>query len=366
MTNTKTKIFSLVAAWCLTATTLPDAALMAQASREAAGHERLRVVTSLTTYEAIAKEIAGDRADVVALAEGPEDPHYVQPKPSLALTLKHADMLVTTGLDMEMWLPAVMDRANNPKVASGTPGYVAVSNGIQLCDIPEVISRAEGDSHIWGCPHIWNEPANGIIVGQNILNALKQNDPSNGTYYEEHFAGWKERVMRAHVGDELVDMLGADLLHDLDKDGRLWTFLSEQTYQGHPLTDRLGGWLLKTAPYRGKEMICYHKTWCYFARSFGITCAEYIEPKPGIPPTPRHVARVISMVRERNIPLILSASHFPHEQVELVAQRTGATAVIVPANTKAAPGIDTFIDLMDAWVNAVTNALAAREHASQP
>jgi ABC-type Zn uptake system ZnuABC Zn-binding protein ZnuA len=275
-------------------------------------------------------------------------------------------MLITTGLDMEMWLPAVMDRANNPKVASGTQGYVAVSNGIRLCDVPEVISRSEGDSHVWGCPHIWNEPANGIVVGQNIVNALKQNDPANAAYYEANFAAWKERVMRAHAGDELVDMLGADVLHDLDKDGQLWTFLSDQTYQGQPLTDRIGGWLLKAAPFRGEEMICYHKTWCYFARSFGIECAEYIEPKPGVPPTPRHVARVISLVRERNIPLVLSASHYPTEQVELVAQRTGATAVIVPANTKAAPGVDTFIDLMDAWLDAISTALEQRQHGSQP
>lgn len=363
MKNTNRKLPCILAVLLAITAVTPSATLTAQTSRD---RERLRVVTTLTTYEAIAKQIAGDRADVEALADGPEDPHYVQPKPSLAMILRRADVLITTGLDMEMWLPAVMDRANNPRVASGQQGYVAVSHGVRLCDVPEVISRSEGDSHVWGCPHIWNEPANGVIVGQNIVNALKQNDPANAAYYEANFAAWKERVMRAHVGDELVEMLGADVLHDLDKEGQLWTFLSNQTYEGSPLTDRIGGWLLKAAPFRGQEMICYHKTWCYFARAFGITCAEYIEPKPGVPPRPRHVARVISLVKEKNIPLVLSASHYPREQVELVARRTGASAVIVPANTKAAPGVDTFIDLVDAWLDGIIEALAEREARTQP
>jgi ABC-type Zn uptake system ZnuABC Zn-binding protein ZnuA len=351
--------FILAVATLTLALTLPASLLHAQ-SRHRHRRGQLRVVTSLTTYADIARQVAGDLVEIASLAEGPEDPHFVQPKPSLALTLRRADLLITTGLDLEMWMPAVMDKANNPRVASGSPGFVAVATGIRLADVPETVSRSEGDSHIYGCPHIWNEPANGIIIGENILTGLKRIDPENSAIYDERFAVWKERVVRAYVGDELVDLLGTDLISEVDRDGELWSFISRQSYQGHPLTDRIGGWLAETAPFRGREIVCYHKAWSYFARAFGIPCAEFIEPKPGIPPTPRHVARVISLMQSRNIRVLLSAAHFPRDQVELVARRTGAEAVIVPASVlPGTPGVETFIDLMDLWVKEVTAALAA-------
>jgi len=320
--------------------------------------QQKKVVASLTTYAAIAREIAGDRVEITSLAEGPEDPHFVQPKPSLALAMRRADLLITTGLDLEMWMPALMDKANNPRIASGSDGFVAVATGIGLVEIPETVSRAEGDTHIYGNPHIWNEPANALIIGENIAAGLRKVDPDNAAAYEAGFAAWKEKLMRAYAGDELVQILGADLVADLDRAGELWEFLSAQSYQGRALTERAGGWLGKLAPYRGREMVCYHKAWSYFARAYGIPCAEYIEPKTGIPPTPRHVAHVISLINQRNIPVLLAAAHFPRDQVEMVAQRTGATAVIVPASVRGAPNTETFIDLMSLWVDRLAEAFA--------
>ena len=338
---------------------LPPALEAQQQHRNRNREGRKRVVTSLTTYASIAQEIADDLVEITSLADGPEDPHFVQPKPSLALTLRHADLLITTGLDLEMWLPAVMDKANNPRVASGGPGFIAVSTGIRLADVPETVSRSEGDSHIYGCPHIWNEPANGLIIAENILMGLKRLAPEHAAAFDERFAAWKERLMRAYVGDELVDLLGVDLIADLDKQGELWTFVSGQSFQGRPLTERIGGWLGQLAPYRGREVVCYHKAWSYFGRAFGIPCAEYIEPKPGVPPTPHHVARVISLMQDRNIKVLLSAAHFPREQVETVARRTGAKAVIVPASVlPQTAGVQTFNELMDLWVREVATALA--------
>ncbi len=339
--------------------------LQAQQQRHRERHRggQPRVVASLTTYAAIAREIAGDRAEITSLAEGPEDPHFVQPKPSLALAMRRADLLITTGLDLEMWMPALMDKANNPKIASGSDGFVAVATGIDLVEIPETVTRAEGDTHIYGNPHIWNEPANALIIGQNILTGLKRVDPANAAAYEAGFAAWKEKLMRAYVGDELVDILGVDLVADLDRQEKLWSFLSEQRLQGRPLSERAGGWLARLAPYRGREMVCYHKAWSYFARAYGIPCVEYIEPKTGIPPTPRHVAHVISQIQERQIPVLLAAAHFPRGQVEMVAERTGATAVIVPASVRGAPGTDTFIELMSLWVTRLAEAFAGQQTA---
>jgi zinc/manganese transport system substrate-binding protein len=150
------------------------------------------------------------------------------------------------------------------------------------------------------------------------------------------------------------------LLADLDYDGRLWTFLSEERYQGRPLVERTGGWLARARPFRGREMVCYHKEWSYFTRAFGVPCVEFIEPKPGIPPTPGHVARVITLMRERNVPVLLSTNYFDRQQVRMVASRTGATAVVVPSNVDGAPNTGTYIDLVTLWVEELARAFDQR------
>lgn len=320
--------------------------------------DRLRVITTLTTYADIVRQIGGDRVDVTPIADRSENPHHVQPKPSLVMLAKRADMLVTTGLDLEMWLPSLLDKANNPRIASGTPGFVAVSPGIKLLDIPETLSRAEGESHIFGNHHIWTEPANGVIIGRNILAGLKRLDPEHAAEYDERYADWVERLMRAYVGDELVDLLTVDVLVDLDRDGELWGFLNSQSYQGAPLIGRAGGWLKKTMPIRNQQMICYHKQWSYFTRSFGLSCAEYIEPRPGIAPTPRHVARVVDTIREKRIPVLAAVTYYARDQIEMVAQRTGSRTAVVGLNVGAVPNTETFIDLVQHWVDTFTEAFA--------
>jgi len=336
----------------LAATALPLAGLAAQ--------DRVQVVASLTTYADIAREIAGDRADVVALADGAENPHFVQPKPSLVLAVRRADMLVTTGLDLELWLPALLDKANNPKIASGATGFVSASAGITLVEVPATTSRSEGDAHVYGNPHIWTEPGNAIVIGRNILTGLRRVDPGGNAVYEARYAAWKERLLRAYVGADLVELLGVDLLADLDHEGRLWTFLSEERYQGQPLLERTGGWLARGRVFRGREMVCYHKEWSYFTRAFGIRCIEFIEPKPGIPPTPGHVAKVISLMRERSVPVLLSTNYFDRQQVRMVASRTGASPVIVPSNVGGGPNAATYIDLVTLWVEELARAFDQR------
>jgi len=313
--------------------------------------DRVNVVTSLTTYADFARQIGGDRVEVIAIAEATENIHYVQPKPSLVMIAKRADMLVTTGLDLEMWLPALLDKANNSKIASGAPGFVAAAPGVKLLDIPETLSRTEGDTHVFGNHHIWTEPSSAIIIGRNILAGLKRVDPDHAAEYDQRYAAWTEQIMRAYVGDELVDMLTAEVLIDMDREGELWGFLESQSYQGSPLVDRAGGWLGQTRPIRDKEMICYHKQWSYLTRSFGVSCIEYVEPRPGIPPTPRHVARVIRTIGDRNIPVLLAVNYYDRDQIETVANRTGATAVIIPMNVGGAPNTGTYIDMMNLWMN---------------
>src|SRR5947209_20515105 len=152
-------------------------------ARPSAPAAPVKVVTSLTTYAAIAREIVGDRGTVSSIAVGDENPHYVQPKPSFVPTLASADLFVTTGLDLELWVPALLDKANNPKVDEGGPGYVAAYAGIPLLDVPSSFSRAQGDIHVFGNPHIWTEPLNAVQVARNILTGLKRVEPANADFY---------------------------------------------------------------------------------------------------------------------------------------------------------------------------------------
>ena len=321
----------------------------------------VKVVTSLTTYASIAREIVGDRGTVSSIATGDENPHYVQPKPSFVPLLADADVFVTTGLDLELWVPALLDKAGNPRVTEGGPGYVAAYVGIPLLGVPASFSRTQGDIHVFGNPHIWTEPLNGVQIARNILTVLKRVSPENADYFTAREKDFEDRVYRALYGDELVTILGGQSLADLDRQGKLLEFLHQRSYKGAPLAERLGGWLKLSLVFRGKEMACYHKEWDYFSREFGIPCIEYIEPKPGIPPTPKHVREVIDLMRQRQVRVLMSPGYFDRNQIRQVAERTGAQAVIVPSNTGGSAGMNTYFDLITLWVSQLAEAVAGKE-----
>jgi ABC-type Zn uptake system ZnuABC Zn-binding protein ZnuA len=320
----------------------------------------LRVVASLPTYGAIAREILGDKGTVTAIAQGDEDPHFVQPKPSFIALLRDADLFVTTGLDLELWVPALLDRAGNRKVSEGGPGYVPAYAGIALLEVPTSLSRAAGDIHADGNPHIHTDPLNGILIGRNILAGLQRVSLENAGYFSARQQDFERRVLEATMGPELVRILTPGTAFSLLQSDRLYDFLGRQQYQGKPLSDLLGGWLKQGTVFRGKEIACYHKEWAYFSRRFGVTCASYIEAKPGIPPTPRHVQEVIALMKERRIPALFAANYFDRRQIATVADRTGAAPVIVPESTDGAPGVNSYFDLVNTWVTSLAAAFNGR------
>ncbi len=317
---------------------------------------QLKVVTSLPTYAAIAREIVGDRATVTAIAQGDEDPHFVQPKPSFIALLRNADLFVTTGLDLELWVPALLDRAGNRKVAENGPGYVPAYAGIHLLEIPVSVSRSAGDIHVDGNPHIHTDPANGIIIARNILAGLQRVAPKDGAYFAEREKAFERRVLEATIGPELVQILTPATAFSLLESNKFYDFVSRQQYQGRPLVERLGGWLGEGRILRGREIACYHKEWAYFSQRFGVTCVTYIEAKPGIPPTPGHVQEVIALMRERKIPVLFASNYFNRRQIQQVAERTGARAVIVSENAGGMPGTDSYFDLVGSWIDGLTQA----------
>lgn len=316
----------------------------------------LNVVTSLPTYAAIAREIVGERGTVTSIAQGDEDPHFVQPKPSFVALLRNADLFVTTGLDLELWVPPLLDRAGNRKIAEGGPGYVTAYTGIRLLEVPSSVDRSQGDLHAAGNPHIHTDPVNAIIIARNILTGLARVQPGDAAWFTEREKQFEQRVLEATVGADLVRILTPATTFDLLRSDRFLDFIGHNQYQGQPLLTRLGGWLKQAEPLRGREMACYHKEWAYFTNRYRISCVAYIESKPGIPPTPRHVQEVIQLMKQRHIPALFAANYFSRSQIAQVAERTGARAVVVPENTEGAPGVHTYFDLMNLWLRELTAA----------
>ncbi len=319
----------------------------------------LRVVATLPVYASIVRAIGGNEVTVVSIADPHEDAHFVRPKPSFAAELRRADLFITTGLDLELWVPPLLDKAGNSKVTEGGPGYVTTYTGIKLLDVPTSTDRAAGDIHIYGNPHVATDPLNAVQIARNITIGLKKVAPERAAVWDKGLGAFTDQIYRRLYGDKLVEVVGGEALANLSKQGKLQSFLDATPYQGKPLSQQLGGWLAAAAPFRGKDVICYHKNWAYFEDRFQVHCAEFVEAKPGIPPTPGHVAALIDMMKTKNIRVIMAADYFGREKVETVAQRAGAKAVMMPLEPGDEPGVDTFFDLVDVWVKNLAAAFSS-------
>ena len=317
---------------------------------------RLRVVTTLPDYAALAKIIGGERITVDSIVHSVQDPHHIRPKPSFVSMVKGADLLISTGLDLELWLPTVINKSSNRRVRSGELGYVAVSQGMTLLEKPEVISQIEGDVHIFGNPHLTTSPINAKKIARNITIGLIKNDPEGKDFYEENLKKLHDEIDIRLFGEELVKLLGGHTLCRLAQQNKLIDFLQQNKFQGKPLIDKLGGWMKNMLPLRGSPIVVYHKNWTYLLALFGLEEAGTIESKPGIPPSLKHVTKLVNMMRERDIHIILAANYFDEQKVRTVADRTGAKAVIVPLFVGGAPGLDDYFKLVDYWTAGLIKA----------
>lgn len=319
---------------------------------------KLRVVVSNSAYHDIAEYVGGDKVSVSHIVEGNQDPHIVRPKPSFAVLLKEADIYVTTGMDLEMWSPALVDMSGNPNIRSGQKGYVSASAGIKVLDTPITLSRAEGDVHIYGNPHIHTSPLNGKIIAENICVGLSKNAPEHAGFFERNLERFKEEIDRRMFGPELVKLLGGKTLTDMAQNGRLIPFLEKKKYKGKLLIESLGGWMQAAQPLRGKKMVAYHKNITYFTQVFGLEIVDYLEPKPGIPPTPGHISAVIEKMRSQGIRVMWAENYFDVAQVRKVAEKVNAIPVIVALGPGGQPGMRTFFDMFDTWIRELNQAFS--------
>ena len=322
----------------------------------ARAEKKINVVVTCSAYQSIAEYVGGDKVKVTHIVKGYQDPHIVRPKPSLAVELSEADVFVATGMDLEMWAPALVNMSNNPDIRSGQKGYVSASAGLKIVETPVTVSRAEGDVHIYGNPHIHTSPLNGKVIAENIYAGLSKIAPQHADFFAENLKKFKNEVDRRMFGAELVKMLGGKVLTNLALRGKLIPFLEKKQYKGRPLVDYLGGWMKQALPLRGRKVVSYHKNWSYFSQVFGLEVVEYMEPKPGIPPSPGHVANVISKMKELNVKVMLVANYFDISRVRKVADKVGATAVIVGLAPGGQEGINNFFDQFDVWIVELNKA----------
>jgi len=298
----KTKITILIAA--LAALTLPAGA-------------KLSVVTTLSDYAAIAREIGGDHVDVTAMAKPTEDPHFVDARPSFIVKLRSADILIEGGAELEVgWLPPLLQTARNSKLEAGAPGRVQASEGIHLLDVPTTLSRAAGDVHASGNPHFMVDPIIAKAVAAHIARAFASADPANAGVYQAN-----ERKFEATIDAKLQE------------------------------------WGRALLPYHGQHLAAYHDDWLYFARRFGFELEVFLEPKPGVPPSPSHLAEVIGKIKEQHIKAILVEPYHNRKIAEKVASPTGAHVVETAQYPGALPDTTTYVQLIDVLVSRISAAL---------
>jgi zinc/manganese transport system substrate-binding protein len=280
---------------------------------------KLNVVATTADLGAIAREIGGDQITLTTLAKPTEDPHFVDAKPSFIVKLNRADVVVEGGAELEIgWLPALLDQARNQKIVAGAPGHVNCAQGVQLLDVPATLDRSRGDIHAAGNPHFAISPSNGKIVAQNIAAAFAENDPANAGVYRANLKAFTTA-----------------------------------------LDAKLVAWRQKLAPFKGRGVVAYHDSWPYFAQEFGLKIDLFLEPKPGIPPTPSHLAEVIMRMKEQHVRVIIVDAYLNRRTAETVARETGATVVPVtqfPGGIKGTEG--GYIQLVDQLVNSLAAALA--------
>lgn len=315
---------------------------------------KVSIVTTTSDLGSIASHIAGDLAEVRSMCKGDEDPHYVQVRPSLLLAARDANLWIRVGMDLEIgWERPVLDGCRNPRIRPGQLGHLDASEGVLKLEVPaKRVSRELGDIHPLGNPHYWLDPYNGRIVARAISDRLSLLLPQYAEDFRENLRRF-ERTLDEHMfGAELVSRLDPNLLWQHQLDGTLEQFLC-----GEGLSEQLGGWLGKLRPFKGERIVTYHNSWVYFAKRFALEVACELEPKPGIPPTPKHLAALADLMTKQKIRLILQEPFYSQKAAQRLAKQTGARLVVVSSSVGGEKQAGDYISLIDLIVTRVSEAL---------
>jgi len=281
---------------------------------------KLKVVTATTDMAALAEEVGGDRIDVESIARGYQDPHFVEAKPSFLLKLRKADLLIVVGLQLEIgWLPPLIAQSGNSRIQVGAPGYLDASQFAEILEIPTgIVTRAMGDVHPLGNPHYWLDPENGRRIAQGIQTKLAEMRPNDAGYFAQNFQSFSQRLTTA-----------------------------EKT------------WDEEMKPFRGRKVVSYHRSWPNFAKRFGLDVVDYVEPRPGIPPTPSHTLELIVMMRRENVKVIMVEPYFDLKTPNRIASQTGAQVVVMLPSVGGEKEVTDYFKLFDYDIALLTKAFRA-------
>lgn len=327
-------------------------AVLALAPAAHAGPKKVSVVTTLNALGALAREVGGDRVDVTTLAKPNQDPHTLVAKPTFKLAAKNAQLFVELGLGLDIWGAAVVDASGNPSIQLGQKGHVVASEGVTTVELPATLSKAWGDIHPYGNPHVWLDPVNAKQLAHNIAIGLARVDPDGAATYAANDKAFSAKIDEALYGRALVEEYGASKLERLSRRNELIDYLKAKgTY------DKLGGWLKQAEPLRGLKIVTYHKTWIYFCARFGIAIDGEIEEKPGIPPSQDYLAALIKKVKADGVKVIFIDTIYPTKDGQFVAEKTGAKVVASPIDVGGAPGTDTYFTLIGTLLDRVSAAV---------
>jgi zinc/manganese transport system substrate-binding protein len=283
----------------------------------AAQAKKLNVVTSTTDLAALAQEVGGDRITVSSIARGYQDPHFVEAKPSFLLQLRHADLLIAVGLELEIgWLPPLVTQSGNPRIQPNSNGYLDASQFAEILEIPRgQITRAMGDVHPQGNPHYWLDPDNGRRIAKGIAGKLAQLDPENAAYFQQRFQDFDKRLTAA-----------------------------EQN------------WEAQMRPYAGRKVVSYHNSWPNFAKHFHLQVMGYVEPRPGIPPTPSHTLDLIQEMRRDNVKVIMVEPYFDLKTPNSVARETGGRVLVMCPSVGGEKPVTDYFKLFDYDIQKLMDA----------
>jgi zinc/manganese transport system substrate-binding protein len=281
----------------------------------------LRVAASLSDLASVAESVGGAHVSVVSLCRGYEDPHFVPAKPSHMKAIQNADVFVSVGLELDGgWLPVVLPGSRNPKIQPGRPGFVDASEGVNVLEKPTgTVSRAEGDVHPLGNPHYYMDPKNLEIVAAHLADVFSRLDPANAADYAANAAAFADRMERS-----------------------------------------LALWQEALAPYRGRAIVTYHKNFVYFASRFGLELFGTVEPKPGIPPSPRHIAELAGAMKDAGVRVVVYQPYYDERASAQLAAKAGGTAVEIATEVGGVPEATDVFSKFDSAVSSLVNALSSK------
>jgi zinc/manganese transport system substrate-binding protein len=301
---------------CLTALAI---AACCAAGSTARAQGKMTVVTTTEDLASIGREIGGDKITIESIAKGYQDPHFVEAKPSFILKLQRADVLIVVGRELEIgWLPPLIQQSRNGKIQLGADGYLDASLQAEILEIPSgEITRAMGDVHPFGNPHYWTDPENGKRIAKEIADKFSQLRPGDRAYFQQQLGNFTSRLDTA-----------------------------EQS------------WLAKMAPYKGTKIVTYHRSFPNFAKRFSLNIIGYVEPRPGIPPTPQHTLDLINEMKAQNVKLVLVEPYFDLKTPNSIGRETGAQVLVMPPSVGGVKEATDYFKLFDYDIKLLVDAMA--------